>query len=146
MSADLAVIDTNVLVEAIYEAAPHRESVAALLERARSGNIALAILPQILGELYAVITDPRRVAQALSAHDAMNVIDRLLSSPGIQLLPVPSDLVARWLGLLRQQPVTRGRAFDLFIVAAMQAHDVRRIYTYNRPDFAKFEGIEVLEP
>lgn len=66
--------------------------------------------------------------------------------PGLRLLPVPEDVVTRWVDLVEQHPTTRGHVFDRQLAATMLGNGVTRIYTYNRPDFELLEGIEVLTP
>ena len=66
--------------------------------------------------------------------------------PGISILPVPVDIVERWLGLLQTHPVTRARIFDVQLVATMLGNGVRRIYTFNVRDFTPFPELEVLLP
>ena len=51
-----------------------------------------------------------------------------------------------YLDLLRRHPVIGGDIFDLQIVAAMQANDVQRIYTYNTGDFDVFTELAVVTP
>lgn len=52
----------------------------------------------------------------------------------------------RWIALLRQRSITRGKVFDLLLVAGMLGNGVTRVYTYNRKDFEVVEGVEVLTP
>ena len=52
----------------------------------------------------------------------------------------------RWRALLGRSPVT-GRAFyDVLPVAVMPAHDIRRIYTFDRKNFERFTELELLTP
>jgi predicted nucleic acid-binding protein len=40
-----------------------------------------------------------------------------------------------------------GRAFyDVQLVAVMLAHDIRRVYTFDCKDFARFTELELLTP
>jgi predicted nucleic acid-binding protein len=50
------------------------------------------------------------------------------------------------MNLLQRRPVTGADIFDLQIVAAMQAHGIQRIYTFNRHDFEVFSELEALKP
>ena len=66
--------------------------------------------------------------------------------PGLTLLPVPPDVVLRWVELARRHPVTGGAIYDLQLAATMLGNGIHRIYTYNRPDFEPIDGVEVLTP
>ena len=71
------------------------------------------------------MTNPRRVAVAISPGEGLRAISSLLALPGVQVLPVPTDAVVRWMDLLAQRPVTGGAVFDLQLVATMEANNVR---------------------
>ena len=146
MSVEAGVLDTNVLVYALNADAPQHPVSRALLEHARDPSTTLYVTSQILCEFYSVITNPRRVASAVSAGDGLAITSALLALPGLQVLPVPIDTVDRWIDLLARHPVTGGGIFDVQLVATMQANAVQRIYTFNTADFERFSGVTVLEP
>ena len=146
MSDDIALVDSNVLVYALFRECEQHERCRALLDRAQAGKAALCVAPQNLAEFYAVVTDSRRVAVPRQPADAVDAIERILAMPGMALLPMPYEAVCQWLTLVRRHPVTRGKVFDLQLVATMLGNGVRKIYTLNRPDFEPFDEIEVLVP
>jgi predicted nucleic acid-binding protein len=100
----------------------------------------------VLAEFYAIVTNARRVTDPRPPQEVLDAIDRILAMPGMTLLPAPVDLVNRWTALVRAQPVTGSKVFDAQLVATMQGNGIRRIYTFNGPDFEKFPDIEVVTP
>jgi predicted nucleic acid-binding protein len=106
ISPELAMLDTNVLIYAYYEDAPQYPAAFPLLDRAQEAGTSLCLSPQVLAEYYAVITDPRRVSAPFTIDEALAEIGRLRALPGLTLLPVPLDVVDRWVALLREYPVT----------------------------------------
>lgn len=147
MSPEAALLDTNILVYALYEDAEHHKPCRQLLDRAQNAEAALCMTPQVLAEFFSTVTNPRRVTEAKSPGEAISVITTLLAMPGITLLPLPIDLVSRWIALVQQHPITGSRIFDVQIVATMLGNDVKRVYTYNTSDFQDFDDeIEVLIP
>jgi len=146
MSDDLVLVDTNVLVYALYRECEHHEHCRRLLDQAQAGRLDLCIAPQNLSEFYAIVTDPRRVAIPRQPAEALDAIEHMLEMPGMTLLATPTDVVQRWVALARRHPATRGAVFDLQLVATMLGNDVRKIYTYDRSDFEPFDEIEVLAP
>jgi len=100
----------------------------------------------VLAEFYAIITDPRRVSVADTAEEARQEVEKIRNKPGIRILPVPVDIVDRWLALLQTHPVTRARIFDVQLVATMLGNEVRRIHTFNVRDFIGFPELEMLRP
>jgi toxin-antitoxin system PIN domain toxin len=145
-ATDQSLIDTNVLVYALYEDARHHLRARALLDRAVDPHARFCVAPQNLIEFYAVVTNPRRVTQSKSATEALAAIADLLAQPGVSVIPVPGDLLSRWTALLEQHPVTGRRVFDLQLIATMLGNGLRRIYTFNAKDFEPFEDLEVIVP
>jgi predicted nucleic acid-binding protein len=144
MPIEPGLADTNVLIYALDADAPQHAAARTLLEAAREGSTTLYVTPQILSEFYAVVTNARRVAKPRSSVEVLHAISDLLTF--IHVLPVPANVVAGWMALLRRHPVTGADVFDLQIVATMQAHNVPRIYTFNTRDFDMIEGISVATP
>jgi toxin-antitoxin system PIN domain toxin len=146
MSDDLALVDTNILIYALYPEVEHHAASRSLLDRARSGQIGLCVVQQILAEFYAVATNPRRVTAPRRPEEVISTIENLLVVPAVTLLSTPADAVTRWLGLSPKYAVTGGATFDVQLIATMLGNGVRRIYTFNRAHFDQFEEIEVLTP
>ncbi|MEX2140587.1 MAG: PIN domain-containing protein [Pirellulales bacterium] len=146
MSAELALVDTNVFVYSLYEDSEHNAAAAALLERAQNGEVTLAVTAQILAEVYAVITNPRRVTNPYSPAEALDEIEKILAMRGLTLLSPPADLLSRWLAIARERLVRGGEIFDLQHAATMLGNGVAKIYTYNPAHFLPLAGIEVLAP
>lgn len=142
----LTMLDTNVLVDALYEDLPEFPAASYLLDLADNADAAFCVAPQVLAGFYVIITDPRRVSEAYTAEEARQEVQKIRNKPGIHILPVPVDIVDRWLLLLQTHPVTRARIFDVQLVAIMLGNEVRRIYTFNIRDFASFPELEVLRP
>jgi predicted nucleic acid-binding protein len=146
MSDDRCMVDTNVLVYSLYETDDRYEACMSLLERGQAGDVPLCVSSQILVELYAVITDPRRVTSDFLPNEALEAVSGILAMTNLTRLATPPDLVSRWIRLVEAHPVTRGAIFDVQLVATMLAAGVRRIYTYDKNHFERFEEIEVLTP
>ena len=145
-SAQLAVLDTNVVVYAHDERSAHHDAAKRLLLSANDADAGLCVTPQTLAEFFAVVTSPKRVAHPRSAEEAVIATEQILQRPGITLLPTPADVVDRWLSLVRRFPVTQQRIFDLQLVATMLGNGVQRIYTFNRADFDHIRELEVVMP
>ena len=73
-------------------------------------------------------------------------IEHLLLYPGITLLPVPADVVARWMDLVRRSPVTQQRIFDMQLAASILGNGVTRLYTFNPDDFKTITDLELRVP
>lgn len=98
-------------------------------------------------EFWVVTTRPQAVnGLGLSTADADAERRRLESL--FPLLPDPPDLYARWVGLVNQFGVSGKPAHDARIVAAMLAHELTHILTFNGGDFRRYAplGIVAIDP
>lgn len=86
-----ALIDTNVLVYALFPAMPEHTASRALLDTAKTAGANLCIAPQNLIEFF-VVTDARRVTQPKTPAEALLARDGFLALLGLSLLLVPGDL------------------------------------------------------
>jgi predicted nucleic acid-binding protein len=117
-----------------------------LIEKAKDASAGLSVFPQILAEFFAVVTNPKRVSPAKAVDEALDAIEQFLALPGLTLLSPPADIVDRWVQLVRKRPVKGGEVFDVQAAAAMLAHGIGTIFTYNRNDFQGIPGIVAREP
>lgn len=145
-ASERALLDTNMLVYAVYEDSEHHAAAKRVVESARDARAGLCVTPQIFAELFAVVTNPRRVSLPHAPEEALTLIEWALALPGLAVLPIPPDVTERWMTLMRRRPMRGAAVFDLQIVAIMMANDVRRIWTFNVADFSQFPEIEVVKP
>lgn len=146
MSVEPGIVDANILVYAVNAAAPQHAASRSLLEAALDPAVSLYVTSQIICEFYSLITNLKRTAMAWSSTEAVQSISELLASPGLKVLPAPTQAVAGLMELLKRSAVTGSDVFDLQIVATMQANNIRRIYTFNTGDFQKFPELTVITP
>ena len=141
-----ALLDTNILVYANNLDAPFHMPCKKLVDDALSGRFQAFIAHQILLELYAVVTDKRRVEQPLSPQSANELIGFYMSSPNVSVL-FPTTITFTILGELisNHKPISHG-IFDLMLVALMKEHSISDIYTANVLHFRDFSGISAVCP
>ncbi len=82
----VSLLDTNILIYANNEDSPFHFTCKALVEKAISSQIRAAIAIQNLIELYAVITDKKRVEHPLSPLKAKELIDFYKDQEAIQCI------------------------------------------------------------
>ena len=145
-SADLALVDTNVLIDALFPGAPQHVAARALLDRAVEEGAGLCVSLTIVSEFLSVVTDPGRVTSPRSPEEAAQTVEKILALPGMTLIPIPPDAIERLLALVRAYRVTGASLFDFQIIATMLGNGLTRVYTYNRSDFEKVHEIDVLTP
>jgi len=130
----MIAVDTNILVYAVIEDDPHHAASRSFVEAVAKGLVLACVFPQNLLEFYAVVTNPRRVAQALTCAQALAEIANLRA---IFRVVSPKESSLDYLpGLVTSTRTTRADIFDAFIVAQMQDAGIETICTYNARDFS----------
>jgi predicted nucleic acid-binding protein len=143
MSLDLTVVDTNVLVYAMFPESENYNPSRAILDKAKQENITLCITPQIFSEFYAIVTNPRRVTAPRTSQEALQALDEILELPGMILLPIPVDILTRMKTLLQKYPVTGYAVFDIQLLATILGNGIEKIYTFDRKHFERFSEIKI---
>ncbi|HHX27945.1 MAG TPA: PIN domain-containing protein [Firmicutes bacterium] len=132
----MIVFDTNVLIYAITEGDPHHQSSRRLVNAVVEGVMPAGVFLQNLLEFFAVVTNPRRVARALTSEEALLEIANLRAT--FQVIS-PRDTSLDFLsGLVDSTGTTGPHVFDAFIAAQMKDAGIDTICTYNGQDFAPF--------
>ena len=137
-------VDTNVLLRMTdvgHAAQPTAERVLKLLGL----NESLRIFPQTLIEFWAVATRSR----------ADNGLTLSISDAGSQLIKLKRmfvlvndtpEVFSAWEGIVRRYQVAGKQAHDAHIVAAMSAHKIAHLLTFNDRDFKRYTEITVVNP
>jgi toxin-antitoxin system PIN domain toxin len=144
--SETMLLDTNVLVYALDGSSPRHSASRAVLDRAHSLDANFCVAPQTLAEFFSLVTNPKRVSSPKSPEEALATVESIVSLPGIEVLPVPFDVVTRWVELCRKRPVRGAAIYDLQIAAVMLANGVQRICTFDTSDFEPFSEITVETP
>jgi predicted nucleic acid-binding protein len=139
------LVDTNVLLRAI----PNNNPLCAFARRAlktlHRNHRQLCLTPQNVREFWNVCTRP-------TDHNGLGI-----SVPGTErhahlleryfaILPDSSLTYSTWRQLVAAHRVLGVKVHDTWLVAAMKAHGVNQILTFNTRDFARYDGIEAVDP
>jgi predicted nucleic acid-binding protein len=139
------VVDTNVLLRAAQPGHVHAKPAFEAMQRLTTQRNEACVVPQVLYEFWVVATRPTgENGLGMTAAQGTAEIDRLLGM--MTLLDDGPDLFAKWRTLVKERQVLGKAAHDARIVAAMGAHGVTRILTFNRGDFERYPGVTVLSP
>ncbi len=140
----MILLDTNVLVYAINEDSPQHPKARAVVTAALEGAIPGVLVPQVLLEAFAVLTDRRRVKEPLAPEEAWAVLDRLCS--GLRVLPVERGALDLMVELVSLRRPEAQEVFDVFLVAQMRAAGISTVCTYDLDGFRAYPGIVALTP
>lgn len=140
------LLDSNILVYANNEDSPFHNPCKRLVEDAIDGHFRAYIAHQNLLELYAVVTDKRRVEKPLTPKSANSLINFYLTTGNVSIL-YPSPATFGILGKLiaAHAPLSHG-VFDIVLVALMIENGISTIHTANTRHFANFKEITAVSP
>ena len=141
----MILLDANVLVYAVNADAPQHVASRRVVEAALAGELPGVLVPQVLLEFFAVVTNPRRIQAPLAREVAWEQVRALRA--GLPLLDVPTatfDELDRV--LLDAAPRAGAAVFDLFLAAQMRMHRITTLCTYNTGDFDAFSGLTAVTP
>ncbi len=139
------LVDTSVLTRTLQ---PHHSlyaltdrAIERLLEQGRE----VQIVPQNLVELWVVATRPlEQNGLGMTPAGAAGELARIKSM--FEFLPETPAVYPIWEGLVIEHQVSGKPAHDARLVAAMQAHGLTSILTFDRSGFSRYTDIEVIHP
>jgi predicted nucleic acid-binding protein len=124
---------------------PDHEFATRALELLAERGTDLHIVPQNLFELWVVATRPaEQNGLGVLPAEAARELARLKSM--FILLPDIPAIYPIWESLVIQHRVAGKPAHDARLVAAMHAHGLNAILTFDQSGFSRYPGIEVVHP
>jgi len=144
MKSETSFLDTNILVYSTDSQSPFHSKARSLLERAR--EFRFCISPQVIGEFYATITNPKKVTNPLDPREAIDLAEAVWRAEAIlKVFPKETTLDLAF-KLIKKYRLKALEFFDAQIVATMLDHEIQTLYMANEGDFAGFEEIRLVNP
>jgi toxin-antitoxin system PIN domain toxin len=140
------VVDTNVLVYAADTSAPEHHRCHDLMNAWRRQGGAWYLTWGICYEFLRVVTHPRVLRRPWVAARAVEFIDVLRRSPGLDVL-VPTERHGQVLReVIEEVPLLSGNLMhDVETAVLMREHGIRRVCTRDT-DFHRFPFLEPIDP
>jgi predicted nucleic acid-binding protein len=142
MGAETVFVDTNILVYATDDESPFNAKSLAIINQLMTDGIDIAICPQIIREYLVILTrglTPDDPARSKALHNVEKFIE------SFTLLDETRESVAQLQMIMDNCPVGGKQIHDANIIAVMRVYGVKRLLTYNRDDFKKYDQwIEIL--
>ena len=139
------LVDTNLLLRSLQPEHAQYDTATTAISTLLTSQGVLAIVPQVAAEFWNVCTRPQeanglglssdQAAHRLAAFERTFTLYR--DVPGIY---------GHWRRLLAQYDVKGKQVHDARLVAAMMAHGLTHILTFNIRDFERYEAITVVDP
>lgn len=138
-----ALLDTNVLVHALYSGSPLHRPAAGLVDLGLKQRGRYCVAPQNLIEFAAVVTRARFVDPPLDSRQAAKVAERLYRSRCLTKIYPSRGTVERALREGRALGAKGPLWYDLFLAITMREAGVTEIITENAKDFGRFPFLTV---
>jgi len=139
------VIDTNVLLRLVQDSHPMHDDAANSIRKLLAASEELFVLPQILIEFWAVATRPATYnGLGLTLNETEQELLKLKSIFTLRL--DVAIIFAEWETLVKHRGVAGRQVHDAHIVAAMLAHGIKNLLTFNIVDFKRYSEITIADP
>jgi len=139
------LIDTNVLLRAIQQDSPFCGPSRETLKLLHRQGHELCITPQNVKEFWNACTRPTD-KNGLGISVAGAARHTRLLERYFNVLPDSALTYTEWRQLVHKHQVIGSKVHDAYLVAAMKAHGVSQILTFNTGDFKRYDDIECLDP
>jgi predicted nucleic acid-binding protein len=138
-------VDTNVLLRSIDDDHPAQLVAENALLQLRDQGDTPSIFPQNLIEFWAVATRP--IASNGLGWSVERTNQELAHLTKLFVVLSDSDAVLiEWKGIVLRHLVIGKQVHDAHLVAAMLAHSVTHLLTFNNADFKRYSEITVVNP
>ena len=141
------LVDTNVLLRFSRHVDPNYQIAQEAVRKLKAEGHQLQTTLQNLAEFWNVSTRPANQngfgCTLFETNQFLQEFDLLFP-----LLPDSPDVYPQWRQLVVKYNVSGVQVHDARLVAAMLAHDVKHILTFNTSDFTRYadEGIVAVDP
>ena len=144
MPVEECLVDTNVILRITRRDDPHHlEAYSALSHLSAQGTIYFT--HQNIAEVWNALTRPiARNGIGLTPAEAEQEVRTI--EAGMTLLPDNETVYREWRRLVYQYGVSGVQVHDARLAAAMYAHGLVHILTFNIDDFRRYDGIVPLHP
>ena len=141
----MRAVDTNILVYADREEAPHHLIALRLLRSLATGSEPWVLPWPCIYEFLRVVTHPRVFFPPTPIREAWAGIETLLESPSVVLISEGKRHRQVLDDLLRTSSLSGNLLHDAHIAALLLEHGVAEILTAD-DDFRRFPGLKVTNP
>ena len=139
------LLDTNILTRSAQANHPMQKIAVDAVSILKTRGEDLCIVPQNLVEFWTVATRPLNVnGMGLTTAQAQVELARIKRF--FRFLPDTPTVYDEWEKLVVQHAVSGKNTYDARLVAAMNAHGIRELLTFNVADFRRYPSITVMSP
>jgi predicted nucleic acid-binding protein len=139
------LVDTNVRLRAIQIDNPFHVDGKRALKSVRRQKRQLCLTPQNVREFWNVCTRPTDYNGLGMSSSGAERHTRFLERY-FDVLADAALTYSTWRQLVAAHGVLGVKVHDAWLVAAMRVHGISQILTFNVSDFARYDGIQPVDP
>ncbi|MDR0373107.1 MAG: PIN domain-containing protein [Nitrososphaerota archaeon] len=140
------LLDTNIWVHAYNKSSPNQKPAATIIKKAIQGEIDACLTSQVLYELFAVITNPKRVENPLPTKEAAELCIDLWECNEIEKINPSGVAPLEVFKLAQSLKLCRAEVFDCNLAVTAKENSVDAIYTENVADFKHYSFVKTVNP
>ena len=137
--------DTNILLRLVQTQSLHHAEAKNAVDKLLKQGDTLFITLQNVSEFWNVCTRPadkNGLGFTVAETDAeLTKIEQIFD-----LLPDTTEVYKNWRELVVKHSVSGIQVHDAKIAAAMKAHNIENLLTFNAKDFKRYSDIKAVEP
>jgi predicted nucleic acid-binding protein len=139
------LVDSNVLLRLTHQRDSMHENAQSAYKMLREQDQVLYVVPQNLIEFWAVATRPTSAnGLGLTVEEAAH--ESSLLKQLFCMKPDVPEIYTIWEQLVIKYQVCGKQAHDTRLVAAVIAHQITHLLTFNTSDFNRFDEITCVDP
>src|SRR5262245_1963636 len=137
----MRLLDTNVIVHAIYKGSPLHLPAGTLVTRALEQRGQFCIAPQNLVEFLSVVTRGRFVDPPLKVEDAVTIANKLFKSRRLRKIYPARGTVLRAAKEGLRIGLKGTGWYDLYLAVTMRDNKIETLVTENIRDFRSLDFV-----
>jgi predicted nucleic acid-binding protein len=139
------LLDTNVLGRLANPSDPFHAAAVEGIATVRERGYQPSLVPQVIYEFWVIATRPiERNGLGMSVAQTQADVSKCLTM--FQFFRDERAIFDQWHVLVFSNEVHGKQAHDARLVAAMQRHEIQHLMTFNVSDFARYDGMVVVNP
>lgn len=137
--------DTNILLRLVEQNSPHHADAKNAVDKLLKRGDTLFITLQNISEFWNVCTRPlNKNGLGFSIAETDSELKQI--EQVFDLLPDTTEVYKNWRELVVKHSVSGVQVHDAKIAAAMKAHNIENLLTFNAKDFKRYSDIKAVEP
>jgi len=141
----MEAIDTSILVYAFDSGSRLHEKASSFLEgKLKEGKLGIAEFSLL--QFYATVTDVQKVHSVILPDRAAKIVNNIYKSSSFLICRSNADTFQNLPAKVENSPLEGNEIFTMGTAQALAQNGIKKVFTANASDYAKFYFIEAVDP